>query len=103
MRDGFSCFEIGYMNDTILRQKFANVDSNIFSTESEIKLGLSVKSLIEKKGDSYKILGRDTIIEYRVPDMNSDFLKRYNMPGYFLQCAIHDEKIKRIKFGFDYP
>jgi hypothetical protein len=103
VRDGFSCFEIGYMNDTILRQKFANVDSNIFSTESEIKLGLSVKSLIEKKGDSYKILGRDTIIEYRVPDMNSDFLKRYNMPGYFIQCAIHDEKIKRIKFGFDYP
>ncbi len=103
VRDAFSCFEIGYMNDTILRGKIANVDGNIFSTESEIKLGLSVNSLIEKKGDSYKILSKDTIIEYRVPDTNSDFLKRYNMPGYFLQCVIRGGKIDRIKFGFDYP
>jgi len=33
----------------------------------------------------------------------SSFLKRYNMPTYFLTCTLTDHVITKIKFGFEQP
>lgn len=98
----FSCFEIGHTNDTILESKFADMDIKDFSTESGIKLGLPFELLVARKGSDYDVSGQDSVITYRL-DINSSFVERYNMPGYFLQCAIQNGKVDRIKFGFDYP
>lgn len=102
-KNAFSCFEIGYTDDKILRNKCDVTEEENFSTESGIKLGMPLESLIAKKGSSFKMSGQDTVITYRINDLSSNFLRRYNMPGYFLECSIKNAKIIKIKFGFDYP
>lgn len=63
---------------------------------------MSLKELEKIKGSSYVQDGNKII--YQLTDFyNSSFLIKYNMPSYFLECIIKNEKIIRIKYGFDYP
>jgi hypothetical protein len=101
VKNEFSCFEIGYVSD-LDKNSTISTDYKNFETESGLKLGLSREELIKIKGESYTEEG-DKII-YQVDDyQNSSFLKRYNMPAYFLECTLKDDKIIKIKYGFDYP
>lgn len=107
-KDQFSCFEIGYFeNDKKLIQNSSyNADDKIFETESKLSLGISLEKLIEIKGDGY-VTKKDKdklIVIYRIDNYDkSPFLKRYNMPGYFMEFTLKDNMVEKILFGFDYP
>lgn len=98
----FSCFEIGYTNDLEKRDEKISTDHKRFELESGLKLGLSTEELIKIKGENYT--KEDDKIIYRLNDYKSSkFLKRHNMPAYFLECTLKNDRIDKIKFGFDYP
>ncbi len=107
-KNAFDCFEIGYFeNDKkLLQNSTYNVDDKIFETESKLSLGTSLEKLIEVKGDGY-ITKKDNdklIVTYRIDNYDkSSFLKRYNMPGYFMEFTLKDNIVTKILFGFDYP
>ncbi len=98
----FSCFEIGYSNLIEENNHKFSTNYKSFELESGLKLGLSVEELIKIKGNDFvKENGR---IIYRLDDYkNSSFLKKYNMPVYFLECSLENNRIVKIKFGFEYP
>lgn len=104
-KNSYSLFEIGYVKDAKLKIAFNNVDEKTFQTESGIHLGMSLKDLIQLKGNDYKIVAqKDTVVTYRINDYNkSKFLKKYSMPGYFIECHIKNSQISNFIFGFDYP
>lgn len=98
----FSCFEIGYMSDLKKSNRITHTDYKRFKLGSGLKLGLSSEELVKIKGDAYEKVENKII--YRINDYHSsNFLKRYNMPAYFLECTLSNNKIVKIKFGFDYP
>ncbi len=83
---------------------FTNKDANeyllLYQYEGGVKDAFSC--LIRIKGKSYK--KNENKIIYRITDYsNSNFLKNYNVPAYFLECTLKDNKIVKIKYGFDYP
>ena len=103
-KNAFACFEIGYIVDdkTLKTQTSTHLSENHFQTESGLKLGLSKDSLVMLKGDKYILLEKDSIVRYSL-DMSSEFVKRYNSPGYFIEAKIRDNRIIRLKYGFEYP
>lgn len=104
-KNAFDCFEIGYFADdqTLNGKRIYKTGFDEFKTESNICLGMSFNDLISKKGKSYKTIvhNNTTLITYNVE--NSSFVKRYNMPGYFMKFLIINNKVFKITFGFDYP
>ena len=100
VKDEFSCFEIGYISD--LQKEITKTGYSSFKTESGLKLGMSFEELIKIKGKDYT--KKENNIIYQINDYsNSIFLRKYNMPSYFLECTMKDDKIIKIKLGFDYP
>lgn len=98
----FDCFEIGYTKDLEQTKEILKVDKMFFVLGSGLKLGLSLAELIKIKGNRYDQEGDQ--ITYRIDDYRqSSFLKRYNMPAYFLTCTLTDNVITKIKFGFEQP
>lgn len=106
LKNAFSCFEIGYSKDFTSESPNKTPAKN-FKTESNLGLGMTLKDLEAIKGKEYvkkDLDGNTILITYRVNDMDSSpFLKRYNMPGYFLECTLKDDRITKLFFGFDYP
>ncbi len=106
--NSFNCFEIGYFkNEKKLENKsYFYIQDDSFKTESNLFLGNSLKDLESIKGKNYlkNNLEDLEIITYRISDFDSSpFLKRYNMPSYFMEFTLKNDKIIKIKFGFDYP
>lgn len=97
----FSCFEIGDIKD-LKNITIIESDYNKFETESNLRLGLSFEELKRIKGEVYKREG-DKVIYSDEDYLNSSFLKRYNMPAYFLECTMKNDTVHKIKFGFEYP
>jgi hypothetical protein len=104
-KNAFDCFEMGYFSDdsTLKGKQVFKTKINEFKTESNICLGMSFKDLISKKGENYKmdVHNKTTLITYTIK--NSSFVKRHNMPGYFMKCLIKNDQVINITFGFDYP
>ena len=104
-KNAFDCFEIGYFVDeqTLKDKQVYKTEIDTFKTESNIRLGMSFKDLVSKKGKNYKkeVQNNTTLIRYKVE--NTSFVKRHNMPGYFMKFLIIDDKVFKITFGFDYP
>jgi hypothetical protein len=102
----YSCFEIGYFEDDAKVKKNLAIVSKeaLFKTESNLGLGSALAEVIQVKGKNYKTrtFGKDTILTYYLSDKNA-FVKRYFMPGYFMEFKVRDNKVRRITFGFDYP
>jgi len=96
----FDCFEFGYNNQNAYEG--IKTDYPFFETESGIKPGITYDELIKIKGKPDKIIG-DTV-QYVINDLsNSIFLRKYNMPEYFMICIFSGKKLTKIKFGFTYP
>lgn len=95
----FSCFEIGYCDEKT--KKYAHSDYNNFLTESDLFLGLTLEEVEKIKGKNYTKQGNK--ITYLINDSSSVFLRNYNMPEYFLECVLKQNKVIKIKFGFVYP
>ena len=103
-KNSFNCFEIGLIQpNDIIQSKCNSVTDEVFFTESGLKLGMSLNSLIAQKGHDYKLSTGDSVITYRMDASNSNFVKWHNMPGYFLECYVKNGNIAKIKFGFEYP
>ncbi|WP_461533109.1 hypothetical protein [Sinomicrobium sp.] len=106
-KNTFSCFEIGYFEDeNSLGGKSNLTDFPDFKTESGIGLGLSMAEIVQIKGEDYTTEESEgeKIVIYTIDDYEkSAFLKRYNMPGYFIRIALKDNAVRRIVFGFEYP
>lgn len=105
-KNAFSCFEIGYSKDFASESPNKTLAKN-FKTESNLCLGMALKDLEVIKGKEYlkkDIDSNTTLVTYRINDMDSSpFLKRYNMPGYFIECTLKNDRITKVFFGFDYP
>jgi len=107
-KNSFDCFEIGYLkSEQNLNKVNAYITSeNNFKTETDLSLGLTFEGLESIKGSNYEKTekGNLTILTYRNTDLEtSSFLKRYNMPSYFMEFTLKENKVIKIKFGFDYP
>lgn len=108
VKNSFSCFEIGYFKNDIKLMKQFNYSTydNVFATESNLMLGITLEEIVKIKGSSYesKNVNNEQIITYRINDYDkSSFLKKYNMPGYFMEFILSNNKVIKIIFGFDYP
>jgi hypothetical protein len=107
-KNSFSCFEIGYFKNNVKLMKQFNYSTydNFFATESNLMLGITLEEIVKIKGSSYesKNVNNEQIITYRINDYDkSSFLKKYNMPGYFMEFMLSNNKVIKIIFGFDYP
>lgn len=105
--NSISQFEVGYLKnlpDSII--KFP-CSLKSFITESKISLGITRQELINIKGQIFEEKRESNgrlIIRYVIDDFKtSAFLKRYNMPLYFADYLIENEKVIKFKFGFEYP
>jgi hypothetical protein len=108
IKNSFSCFEIGYFKNDVKLMKQFNYSTydNVFATESNLMLGITLEEIVKIKGSSYesKNVNNEQIITYRINDYDkSSFLKKYNMPGYFMEFILSNNKVIKIIFGFDYP
>ena len=107
VNNNFSRFEIGYTKDfnDIDNYQFCQTGEEEFKTESGIELGMSLSDLLNKKGEGFLTkTTTDTLIIYQISDLDSSsFLKRYNMPGYFMEFTIKDGTVVKVIYGFDYP
>ena len=99
-KNSFSCFEI-VGNDEKIKDCILLNSYSEFKTESELRLGLTLKEVESIKGTEYKKQGDK--IRYQISEPNSTFLQSHNMPSYFLECELLQDKVIKIKFGFDYP
>jgi hypothetical protein len=107
-KNAFSCFEFGKLSElqNVTNTSIMQIDIESFNTESSLQLGQSIEDVKRIKGNAFTetIEANEKTIMYKIEDTKSDFLKRYNMPSYFLKLTFDStEKIKRIIFGFDYP
>lgn len=101
--EAFDFFEFGYLNKNLKRKATVVDNVNIFKTESGLKLGMSKGDLIKIKGEDYTIVN-DSILKYEINNYStSEFLKKYNMPAYYLECTFRKSKAVKIKFGFENP
>lgn len=108
VKNSFDCFEFGYLKDDESLVEISKFETSEikFTTESKIYLGLNLQEIINIKGLNYKTETNKklTTVIYRDSDYdNSSFLKRYNMPGYFMEFTLKDSKLIKVKYGFDYP
>jgi hypothetical protein len=107
-KNSFDCFEIGYLENELNLKKVTvyTTSENNFKTETDLCLGLTLEKLESIKGSNYQKKEKEsqTILTYRNTDFeNSAFLKHYNMPSYFMEFTLKENKVIKIKFGFDYP
>lgn len=107
-KNAFSCFEIGKLSELqdVAKTSITQIDIDNFNTESTLQLEQSIEEVKQIKGNTFTETteANEKIISYKIDDTKSDFLKRYNMPSYFLRITFDKtEKVKRIIFGFDYP
>ncbi|CAN5193060.1 hypothetical protein BH09BAC2_BH09BAC2_18830 [soil metagenome] len=107
-KNSFSSFEIGYVKslEGVDAKKIYQSNESSFKTESGLKLGLSFAEIVNIKGKGFKKkdAGNETILSYRIEDYDkSTFLRRYNMPGYFIELVLKEDKVIKVLFGFDYP
>ena len=100
----FSEFEVTYYSPTDSAQTLA---TNSFVTNSGIKLGLSKEKVIIILGNCFKTVRTDKtkeIIKYHVDDLTqSNFLQRYRYPSYYAEYEFQNDKLARLRFGFEYP
>lgn len=98
----FACFEIGYNRNNALN-KYPHIKTNYssFQTESKISLGISLNELLKIKRGRVANTNQ-SIIRYRV-EVSDPFVKRYNMPDYFMEIEFRKGYVDKIKYGFSHP
>jgi hypothetical protein len=103
IKNSFSCFEINYTKNARSDKRENKVLFKNFNSGNDLHLGMSLDTLLIFKGRNYTVKN-DTLIRYEINNFSKNpFLKRYNMPEYFLECKLKHERVIRIKFGFTRP
>jgi hypothetical protein len=99
----FDCFEIGYAKDLGSQNGVVLEGYDSFITGSGMKIGIQIDSLINIKGSNY-VKKTNANVYYEISDYAiNDFLQRYNMPAYFIDCSINGQIVSKVKFGFIQP
>jgi hypothetical protein len=103
LRNTFSEFEVGTIDNTVNKKPLKVLDMHEFVSENNIKLGMFRNQVIKLKGSNF--IKQTNGIRYVIDDFEkSPFLKKYNMPLYYAQYEF-DKKDVLVKFafGFEYP
>jgi len=106
VKNSFSCFEIGYLKDDLkLEKDVTETKYDDFKTESGVKLGMSLEEIINLKGRNYKVEKKpnEEIIRYVIDNPDDPKIKQYEMPPYFMEFYLKDNRVYKIIFGFEYP
>jgi len=106
-KNNFSLFEIGYLKDDIKLKNY-NVNKTTydnFNTESGLKLGMTLEEITSIKGSNYKVekKSNEQILRYTIDNPDDPKVKQYEMPPYFMEFYLKDNKLYKIIFGFEYP
>lgn len=102
----FSLFEIGYLKDELSLDSIGfKIQIDDFTTESGLKLGMTMEELLKIKGKEYSINqdGENITICYAINNPNDPLLKLARLPGYFIRVFLKNNVIYKIIFGFEYP
>jgi hypothetical protein len=102
--NSFHRFEVGVKPKTMSYKLLKKYSA--FKTESQIMIGITMTSVISKKGKGYKKCLKKgvTTLKYEISDKNKyPFLARYNMPSYSAEYHFVKGKLIKMIFGFDYP
>jgi len=106
-RSQVSIFNISYSDNS--KQKINELNFKEFKTEKGIKLGISKSEIIKKLGNCY--LAKDSTktsieLNYRIEqprDSKTKLLQNNNMPIYYANYKLKNDKLENIEFGFEYP
>src|SRR5580692_7115445 len=105
--NSFGEFEVGWTRST--GKSFRSTRFVTFFTESGIRLGMAMDSLIALKGKNFLRSSSDGQIvltyniEENLKDGNVELLKRYNMPKYQAEYYFINSKLVKFIFGFPAP
>lgn len=102
-----SIFQVRYADNTVNKTSSLAIDH--FSTEKNIKLGLTKKEVISRLGKCYSAsdsTSKSISINYRLEDpqdSRTKLLERQNMPIYYATYLFKYDKLVQFEFGFEYP
>lgn len=106
-KNNFSLFEIGYLkDDTKLKNYVVNKTKyDNFKTESGLKLGMTLEEITNLKGSDFKVekKSNEQIIRYTIDNPDDPKIKQYEMPPYFMEFYLKNNRVYKIIFGFEYP
>lgn len=96
-----SLFEVGILGNIDI-EKFEDLNKKIlnnidFYTSNKLKIGSTRTGIKELLKLEFQEL--DNKLIYKL-DEN---ISKYNMPSYYLEIELENEKVKRYIFGFEYP
>ncbi|MBW8523545.1 hypothetical protein K0U91_12270 [Chryseobacterium chendengshani] len=106
VKNSFSCFELGYLkDDPKLERDFGKTKYDNFKTESGLKLGMTSEEITNLKGTDFKVekKSKEEIIRYTIDNPDDPKIKQYEMPPYFMEFYLKDNRLYKIIFGFEYP
>jgi len=106
VKNSFSCFEVGYLkDDPTLEKDVAKTKYDNFKTESGLKLGVTLEEITNLKGSDFKVekKSNEQIIRYTIDNPDNPKIKQYEMPPYFMEFYLKDNRLYKIIFGFEYP
>ncbi len=106
VKNSFSCFEVGYLKDDhTLEKDVAKTKYDNFKTESGLKLGVTLEEITNLKGSDFKVEKKSNkqIIRYTIDNPDNPKIKQYEMPPYFMEFYLKDNRLYKIIFGFEYP
>jgi hypothetical protein len=106
VKNSFSCFEVGYLkDDPKLEKDVAKTKYDNFKTESGLKLGMTLEEITNLKGSDFKVekKSNEQIIRYTIDNPDNPKIKQYEMPPYFMEFYLKDNRLYKIIFGFEYP
>lgn len=100
--NSYSKFEIISIKEYTPTLKATETIYENFISESGLRLNMTLDEVIAKKGNDF--IREDDKIIYRINSNDkSDFLKRYNMPGYSMEFSFKEGHLYKLIYGFDYP
>lgn len=106
-KNNFSLFEIGYLKDDIKLKNYTvnKTTYDNFNTESGLKLGMTLEEITSIKGSNYKVekKSNEQILRHTIDNPDDPKVKQYEMPPYFMEFYLKDNKLYKIIFGFEYP
>lgn len=106
-KNNFSLFEIGYLKDDIKLKNYTvnKTTYDNFNTESGLKLGMTLEEITSIKGSNYKVekKSNEQILRYTIDNPDDPKVKQYEMPPYFMEFYLKNNKLYKIIFGFEYP
>jgi hypothetical protein len=99
--NAFNEFEVGVLKNK--SKLFNTLHYDAFTTESGVKINMSLNDLITLKGGKYEKTYQNgyIVLKYRINDKNNSLLKRHNEPIFDAKYYFKDNRL--VKFIFGYP